>query len=335
MDSPSSESAIGRVAGTQENGRTHLLDPEKSPGGLGSVQEGKSTSKSTTAETDYTTITSDTGTAPIPFTSVARLLHLLESSTDVESISVNGVSVEGFLAIDESRQAKGRKYRFFYDGQTKLLIITFPTLLHEVMHRWLDDRVLRKVGELGLADDLRSVGAATYQSLSGGTLQASLEGDSCRAPSSRIAGRRWPVLVIEAGYSQTMTELRSKARTWFRASDFDVKIVILVKMAIRDGVIVLEKWKSTQAGGEDRPGMRMTRARSRRVPECVHTIHISRSDLASEGPASPESYRVARGALILEFKELFLRSANGEEGDIIITEEELQLFASQVWPIAT
>ncbi|KAL2108018.1 hypothetical protein VUR80DRAFT_4344 [Thermomyces stellatus] len=61
-------------------------------------------------------------------------------------------------------------------------------------------------------------------------------------------------------------------------------------------------------------------------------MQISRPDGTNEDPrsVSPESYRVSRGALGLEFEELFLRSANSEEADIIITDEELQQFAPVV-----
>ncbi|KFH46359.1 hypothetical protein ACRE_027910 [Hapsidospora chrysogenum ATCC 11550] len=97
-------------------------------------------------------------------------------------------------------------------------------------------------------------------------------------------------------------------------------------MFMLEGRIMLEKWKGVQAGG--RTGTVRTRAGSRRVPECVHTINITNEDHHS---ASPESYRVSRGALRLEFEDLFLRSASGgEEADIVITEEELKHFASRV-----
>lgn len=101
-------------------------------------------------------------------------------------------------------------------------------------------------------------------------------------------------------------------------------------MFVSERQVVLEKWKGVQAGG--RTGVVGTRAESRRVPECVHTMQISRPDGTNEDPrsVSPESYRVSRGALGLEFEELFLRSANSEEADIIITDEELQQFAPVV-----
>ena len=246
---------------------------------------------------------------------------------------MNQVSVDNFRAIEERRDSEGRHFRFFYERRTAVLVITIPRRPHEVMHGWLGSRVDIKADAMGLGDQLDFTGSTTYESISSGVLEISLEGDSSLSPDPRTTPNTWPVLVIEAGYSQTMQQLRMRARAWFLASNFEVKLVVLAKMLVSERRIVLEKWEGVQAGG--RTGSLRTRSECRRMPECVHTIEISRSD-AGEEPhsASPESYRVTRGALRLEFEELFLRSPVGEEADIIITEEELQLYASKVWAAA-
>jgi hypothetical protein len=275
----------------------------------------------TTSETD--------GTVPTSFTSLKELFDSIGFTTG-DCIRVNNVSLDDFRSIEEIRDSECRKLRFFYESQSETLIITVPTLPHEMLHKWLDRSIITKLDAMGMGNQVDSIGSATYTSTSGGNLETSLEGDSSLTLVSRTGRDVWPVLVIEAGYSQTMQELRTKARAWFLASNFEVKIVILAKMSISEGRIVLEKWKGVQAGS--RTGTVRTRAESRRVPECVHTIQISRPDITDENHlVSPESYRVSRGALRLEFEDLFLRSANGEEADIVITEEELQRFAAKVW----
>lgn len=260
---------------------------------------------------------------------------MLERTTG-DCVEVNQVSVDNFRAIEKSRDSKCRKLRLFYEQQRSALIITLPTSSHELLHRWLDERIGIRVYAMGMYDQLDVVGAATYVTTSGGSLGTSLEGDSCRRPSSRSGSDGWPVLVIEAGYSQTIQQLRRRAQAWFLASNFEVKIVILAKMIATRGHIVLEKWKGVAGQAS---GLRVrTRAQTRRdqgarVPQCIHTIHISRSNDADNDPLSPGSYRVFSGALRLEFEDLFLRSAVEEEGDIVITEEELQRFASKVWSV--
>ncbi|KAM7183797.1 hypothetical protein V8F33_013376 [Rhypophila sp. PSN 637] len=52
-----------------------------------------------------------------------------------------------------------------------------------------------------------------------------------------------PTLVIEAGFSQTMDELRNDMRWWFNASNHDVKIVLLVKMYLQNKEIWIERWQ--------------------------------------------------------------------------------------------
>jgi hypothetical protein len=186
--------------------------------------------------------------SPISFAGVKELWELLESTTG-DSVQVNQVSVDDFLSISAEREARGRKYRLFYDRSTEVLVITVPTHAHEILHRWLDAEIGKKTDAMGLGGQLDPIGSATLENRSGGTLQTSLEGDSCRVPASRTGPDSWPVLVIEAGCSQTIEQLRIKAQAWFLASNFEVKIVLLVKMDLSEEMIVLEKWKVVQAGG--------------------------------------------------------------------------------------
>lgn len=171
----------------------------KSPYGVGTtnrlpVPSSGSTRISGTSTTAHT----------ILFASLDELFDLLKSTTG-DCVQVDQVSVDNFRAIQRLRDSSGRKFRFFYDRQTTCLIITLPTLPHEVSHRWLDARIGSKADAMGMADQLVPIGSATYESTSGGSLGTSLEGDSSRIPVSRMRGPdRWPVLVIEAGCSQSI-----------------------------------------------------------------------------------------------------------------------------------
>lgn len=266
---------------------------------------------------------------PIPFTSLEDLFGAL-GATAGDCLQVDQVSVDNFRAIEKRRDSEGHKFRFLYERRTAILIITIPTKPHEVMHGWLAGKVDTKADAMGLTDQLDPTGSTTCQSISGGVLEISLEGDSCREPVQRTRSNSWPVLVIEAGCSQTMEQLRMRARAWFLSSNFEVKIVVLAKMFMSERLIKLEKWKGIQAG--DQTGFLRTCSEHRRTPECVHTIEITQLDAGEEPHSvSPESHRVTRGAMRLEFEELFVRPPVGEEANIIITEEELQLYASRVW----
>ena len=311
--------------------------------GLRLIYQVRSEGRPTSAKLKTTDLPTSQANAssPMIFTNLEDLFGLLDATAD-DCLEVNQVSADNFRAIEERRDYKGCHYRFFYEHQTALLLITIPISPHEVMHSWLASSVDIKADAMGLRAQLIPTNSTTYRSTSSGVLEISLEGDSSRSLNPRTTPNRWPVLIIEAGYSQTIQQLRMRARAWFLSSNFEVKIVVLAKMLVSERRIVLEKWKGIQVGDRtgiqagDRTGSPRTRSEHRRTPQCVHIIEISHPDAGEEPHSvSPESYRVTRGALRLDFEELFLRSPVGEdEADIIITEEELQLYASVVWDVA-
>lgn len=290
---------------------------------------GKSTTDLTTPDADSTT------TPVVPFTNAKALFDMLEL-TRGDCLQLGNVSVDAFHAVEEMRDASDRRYLLFFLAETGTLIVTIPRYPHEMLHRSLDTLIGWHAYRMGLGSELQSVGAPTLRDTGGGgAIRASLEGDSCLVPHSKSGADVWPVLVIEAGYTQSIPQLRMRARTWFLASNFEVKIVILAKMVVSEGTIVLEKWKGVQRMGVQRTGAMMTRASSNspRTPECVQTIRISRPGVPAGDPRvlSPACYRVSRGALTLEFEELFLRAASGDEADIVIDEQELKEYAVRVW----
>ena len=220
-----------------------------------SPSSGLTRGRSTTSSTNATA----TATSPTSFTSVKELFDSLEDFTASDYVRVNNFSIDDFRAIEELRDSECRKLRFFYERQSTTLIITIPTLPHEILHRRLNKIIEQKLDAMGMEDQYEAVGATTYTSTSGQDLQTSLEGDSCLIPVSRTGRDVWPVLVIEAGCSQTEEELsRIKARAWFLASNFEVKTVILAKMFTSEGRIMLEKWKGVEVG--NRTGTVRTRA---------------------------------------------------------------------------
>ncbi|KAF3770571.1 hypothetical protein M406DRAFT_247864 [Cryphonectria parasitica EP155] len=156
------------------------------------------------------------------------------------------------------------------------------------------------------------------------------EGDSAGGPhpARNIAGA-WPTLVIEAGVTESMAQLRLDMQWWFRASDHQVKIVIIIKLNRDNNQIILEKYQETPTSA--RLGATTTRASIVQtngvLPEPQQRINITRN------VGTPPSYHVARGALILSFRLLFLRDPGPDEGDIVLGVPELQIYAARVWAI--
>jgi hypothetical protein len=130
-------------------------------------------------------------------------------------------------------------------------------------------------------------------------------------------------------------------RWWFRESHHDVKIVILSKFDDNHHrYLKLEKWEEQVT----LPQGTITRSRAAAMqaaaaqaaagtpqnallePVLRQTITITRN--AAESP-----YRVTRGALVLGFRQLFLRNPGPNEGDIVISVAQLQAYAADVWAV--
>ncbi|KAF3767004.1 hypothetical protein M406DRAFT_274460 [Cryphonectria parasitica EP155] len=178
---------------------------------------------------------------------------------------------------------------------------------------------------MGLRREWQTGGATTYYERSGNHGgRRSGQGDSTGGPfPERSAEDACPTLVIEAGYSESLQRLRNDMQWWFSASNHGVKIVLLVKFDPRRQEILLEKWEEEPRG--QRPGAATTRSMGSLAPVKRQTVTITKD------PTSPDTYNVARGALVLSFRLLFLRDPNPGEGDIVFSIQDLEEIAQSVW----
>ncbi|KAK0724871.1 hypothetical protein B0H67DRAFT_569018, partial [Lasiosphaeris hirsuta] len=151
---------------------------------------------------------------------------------------------------------------------------------------------------MGSKKSWRNSGSPTL-SVRGYTRRRGKESDSSGGPKPERASRSaWPTLVIEAGVSQTLAQLRIGMWQWFSMSNHEVKIVLLAKF---DGTtILLEKWEEEIVV---RPGATTTRhSLQHQEPVLRQVITITR-----DTTTDPISYHVTSGALVLSFRLLFLR----------------------------
>ncbi|SPN97171.1 uncharacterized protein DNG_00687 [Cephalotrichum gorgonifer] len=150
------------------------------------------------------------------------------------------------------------------------------------------------------------------------------EGDSTGGPKPERAND-WPTIVIEAGVSETLDQLREDMRWWFAASGHRVKIVLLVKLIPSERTITLEKW--TEAPVHEPRAGAITRAAAQLRPNLAQVLKITNSTTSYD----PATFVVHRGALRLEFDLLFLRQPGFGESDIILDIDTLQVYAADVW----
>ncbi|KAH6982932.1 hypothetical protein BKA56DRAFT_614949 [Ilyonectria sp. MPI-CAGE-AT-0026] len=273
-----------------------------------------------------------TNTSPVPtvpsmelpvirFTTIEKLFDEINRTTG-DVLTVCGVSVQQFAEIEKAREGQRRKFRFRrFSAAAKILIITIPTRVHEILHSYIFGRTIIAVDKMGLDDAWVATGDTTFRAQYQHPNGDGGEGDSTGCPSpARDDG--WPTLVIEAGYSQTLQGLRQDMEWWFRASRHEVKIVLLAKFDRPTRSIILEKWVEVV---QTREGATNTRAAAEPQPARDQVITIT------QNPGNPVSYNITSGDLRLEFRLLFLRLPTGAEQDIIIDAQRLRQYAAKVW----
>ncbi len=115
-------------------------------------------------------------------------------------------------------------------------------------------------------------------------------------------------------------------RWWFAASGHDVKIVLLAKFEHARYTITLERWEEEARG--TRSGATMTRYAAAVQPVLRQVITITQ-----DRNTDPVSYHVTSGALVLGFRLLFLRDPGPGEQDFVLSVQELEAYAEDVWAV--
>jgi len=238
------------------------------------------------------------------------------------------VSPSSFAEIERERAKQRRKFRFRrYQSDRHILFITIPTRLHEALHLELYQGYRDQLVTSGRQSSWSTIGTATCRAQQGHPGGDGGEGDSTGGPRpERVWKGAWPTLVIEAGDSESLAGLRHDMRWWFSTSDHQVRIVLLAKFEHTRCAIILEKWEEESSIA--RPGAMTTRHAAALQPVLRQTITITQ-----DATTDPVSYNVARGALVLGFKLLFLRDPGPGEGDFVLSVRELEDYAERVWEV--
>ncbi|KAH8808991.1 hypothetical protein F5884DRAFT_882921 [Xylogone sp. PMI_703] len=253
--------------------------------------------------------------SPSTYTSSKQLRELMskhyqrvqDGDYEAEYFSISGISARVFDMIEKQRRDLGAAVRFTYFGDIDTLIIKVVTKLHEKGHLNLGARVICQSGLMGLSiSECQPLGATKYT----GQNESSKEGDSSFINEViRPNDGDWPSLVIESGYSESMPRLQNDMRWWIGESKGEVRIVLLVQLSPISRRIIIEKWTPRAHPRQDEGAK-------------VATIQI-------DSATTP----VVTGALlVLEFDQVFLRSANPPvEHDIRLSQRDLSEYASNVW----
>ena len=152
------------------------------------------------------------------------------------------VTTNDLLEIESGRErgeiSRGVRMTHYVDWN--ILIVKVPTVEHEAAHRIFSDKLVIRAAGMGLDEELISIGATTFK-----TPRVSKEGDSAFKPlSMRPRGADWPTIVLESGWSESLTKLRQDAHRWLENSRGDVKIVLLFSIGRPARTVIIEKWEN-------------------------------------------------------------------------------------------
>ncbi|KAK2590464.1 hypothetical protein QQS21_011851 [Conoideocrella luteorostrata] len=268
----------------------------------------------------------------IVFTTIKKLFNEIDRTVG-DSLTVTSVSDSDFAAIKAQRNKLGQKFRFWYQSKHHLLIVTIPTGVHESLHGTLYGHFQIALGAMGLYNEgWHYFGSTTCKGRAiSGTGGDEGEGDSSGGPAPmRSSGNAWPTIVFEAGYSRTLAELRARKDWWFRASNHDVKIVVIIQF-YRQGIILIERWEETRQTIQPRPGATTTRAAAAQNGSAISPILQQEIKITRDTTTNPPSFNVVRNDLVLNFRLLFLRDPGPGEHDVIIDVNLLRTYARMTW----
>ncbi|KAI9163568.1 hypothetical protein HJFPF1_05185 [Paramyrothecium foliicola] len=249
----------------------------------------------------------DDGTPVVRYTSNRQLYNLIDR-IEGDYFTLTDVSPADLQRIDRGRERRRLRFRIRpYDSGTGVIHIALIRQPRQVLYLQLDQLIRHEV----------------YDSLPGAGVGAG-EADTSGCPvPARLGPGLWPTLVIESGCSQPLLALQRDMRWWFSASNYQVKIVLLVKLNRTDNSISIERWQEELSR---RSGATMTQRNPIVEPTLQQSITIT------QRAGNPVSYNITGGALVLPFRLLFLRDPSPQEGDLVVGIPKLRVFAERVFP---
>jgi hypothetical protein len=231
------------------------------------------------------------------------------------------VTTNSLLKIEDERErgeiSRGIRMTHYVDWN--ILVVKVPTAEHEVAHREFGYKLRAIAAAMGLEGELVDIGSTTFK-----TPRVSKEGDTTLRPRSiRPRKADWPTIVIESGWSESLSRLRQDAHIWLEDSRGDVKIVVLFSICQTARSMIIEKWENRPVPANppvpaNRPATRSTTAT---IPTQMEVITID-----------TDSDRVTGAPLTLEFQKIFLRQAVPPlEHDYTFTDQDLLAFGTFFW----
>lgn len=193
-----------------------------------------------------------------------------------------------------------------YNFISHTIVLKMLTPIHEAAHRAFSE--IFSAWHRGQESRLLPVGNATVE----GSTRKKCP-DSSWKTSVYIPGRdmKWPTILVEAGWSESMAKLKQDVLFWLRESEQQVKAALTIQVT-RRGSIAIQQWKLDQ-----------TAHRSSVKP--IQAMHITRNRCADSN-----QHQIS-GSMHIQFEDCFLRVKRGNESDFVLSIDDMTEIAEAVW----
>lgn len=201
------------------------------------------------------------------------------------------------------------KIRIWHD--TDSIIIKFmPSAAHEVTAGLFIDGIKAELLKIPASGKwpIISLGSTRFRSGNKGK-----EPDGSLRCSSRTSGD-WPNVVLEVGYSESVTMLHHDAHWWLRSSTGRTKLVIIIHISKNPNKILIELWEMGINPN------RRTRVSTSLVPVCINTINIDAN----------KTVTLPTGTITIPYNSLF-DATNAQGAPVIFTTADLSNYAGLVY----
>lgn len=267
---------------------------------------------------------------PSPYTTFTALKQRVESTSEhldrggeQQFLAFKNVT-KGNFAYIERRYKQLHHARFTYFEDIETLILKVPARWTEYAHVNFGMRISHMAHGMGLRTrEFQGTGATRYTGFN-----SHKEGNSGFINNTIRPGSGFPLVVIEAGLSESSRRLDAEAAWWFAHSKGEVNIVITIMVDPPNKMIIVDKYFGK------RVPLPTTRARTRAAqagqvwyPDKHRTVVVRPSAVEVTFPSN------ATGPpLTLEFDKVIGRApTRPAEQDIVLTAPLLREWADVVF----
>ncbi|EAW12241.1 uncharacterized protein ACLA_062040 [Aspergillus clavatus NRRL 1] len=195
-----------------------------------------------------------------------------------------------------------------YSPFERLALVKITTAAQQQAHMGIASKMIQALTGMDKANhSLHMIGSAQIRTPSR-SKRADQEFQPRKLPPGRE--RKWPTLVVEAGYSNSKPKLESDVAWWFEESGGEVKTALVIAIDRPRRMIIIEKWESTD---QTKP------------PTVQQQVIILRNEV--------ETANITNAPLVLSYKNLFLKLPGEYESNIDFTEKDLQNIAEKIWQV--